>query len=73
MYKMDPFALFTAQAWIKYGVEAIVVVKYGGKIWLNQGHLQKKLNLSDISERTQYYSSEFRKMRNTRVWKLSTL
>ena len=59
MYKMDQFALFTAQAWIKYGVEAIVVVKYGGKIWLNQGHLQKKLDLSDIFERTQHYSNEF--------------
>ena len=61
MYQIDPFALFTAQAWIKYGVEAMVVVKYGGKLWLNQGNFQKKLDLSDISERTEYYSSEFLK------------
>ena len=42
---------------------------------MNQGHLQEKLDLSNISDRTQYYSDEFEKneMRNTRVWNLSTL
>ena len=72
MYKRDSFALFTAHAWRKNVVE---VIEYGGEIWMNQGHLQEKLDLSNISDRTQYYSDEFEKneMRNTRVWNLSTL
>ena len=37
MYKMDSFTLFTANAWRKNDVE---VTEYGGKIWINQGHLQ---------------------------------
>ena len=56
IYKIDPFALFIAQAWRKNGVEAI---EYCGKIWINQG----KLDPSNISDRTQYYSEEFKKMR----------
>ena len=38
MYKVNTFTLFTTKAWEKNGVEYIV---YGGKIWINQGHLQK--------------------------------
>ena len=34
-------------------------MKYG----INQGHLQEKLDLQNFSERTQYYSNEFEKMR----------
>ena len=34
MYKMSTFALFTAEAWGKNGVEFI---EYGGEIWINQG------------------------------------
>ena len=60
MYKMDSFALFTAQAWRKNGVEAI---EYDGDIWINLGHPQEKLDLSNISDRAQYYSDEFLKMR----------
>ena len=61
MYKIYPFASFTAQVWRKNGVEAI---EYGGEIWINQGHLQEKLDLSNISDRTQYYCDEFIKMRS---------
>ena len=38
MYKMNTFALFTAEAWKKNDVE---VIEYGGEIWINQKHLQK--------------------------------
>ena len=60
MYKMNKFALFTAQVQRKNGVDAI---KYSSEAWVNQGHLQEKLDLSNISDRTQYYSDEFEKMR----------
>ena len=57
---MDSFALFTAKGWRRNGTEAI---EHGGEVWINQGHLQKTLNLENISVRTQYYSDEFKKMR----------
>ena len=60
MYKIDSFASFTAHAWRKNVVE---VIEYSVEIWMNQGHLQEKLDLSNISDRTQYYSNEFKKMR----------
>ena len=60
MYKMNIFTLFTAKAWKKNGVEAM---EYDGEIWINQRHLQKKLDIANIADRTQYYSSEFKKMR----------
>ena len=56
MYKLDSCALFTAKAWGKNDVEAI---ECSAEIWINQGHLQEKLDLSNISDRTQYYSDEF--------------
>ena len=60
MYKMDSFALFTANPWRKNDVE---VIEYIGKIWINQGHLQEELHLANISDKTQYYSSKFYKIR----------
>ena len=57
MYKMsDPFALFTAEAWRKNDVE---LIENGGKIWINKGHLQEKLGIAKIADRTQYCSYEF--------------
>ena len=56
MYKMDTIALFTANAWRKKDAE---VIEYGGKIWINQGHIQEKLDIANIVDRTQYYSDEF--------------
>ena len=56
MYKMNTFALFTAKAWKKNGVEAI---EYGGERWINQGHYQENLDIANIADRTQYYSSKF--------------
>ena len=57
---MDSFGLFTANTWRKNDVE---VIQYGVKIWINQGHLQEKLGIANIADRTQYYSNEFKKMR----------
>ena len=37
--------------------------EHGGEIWINQGHLQEKLDIANISDRTQYSSSEFKKMK----------
>ena len=39
------------------------VIEFGGKIWINQKHLEKELDIANIADRTQYYSSEFKKMR----------
>ena len=58
MTKMDSFALFTANAWRKNGVE---VIEYGGEIWITGVHLLEKLDLSKISDRSQYYSKELKK------------
>ena len=60
IYKMNIFALFTAEAWRKNGVEA---TECSGEKWINQKHLQEKLDIVNISDRTQYYSLEFKKMR----------
>ena len=64
---MNTFALFTAEAWKKNDVE---VMEYGREIRIDQKHLEKKLDIANIADRTQYYSSEFKKngMRNTRKW-----
>ena len=56
MYKMNSFALVTANTWRKNDVE---VIEYGEKIWINQRHLQRKLGIANIADRTQYYSDEF--------------
>ena len=55
---MGTFALFIAKAWRKNGVKAI---EHGGETWINQGHLQEELDLSNISAKIQYYSDEFKK------------
>ena len=60
MYKINSFALFTANAWRKNEVE---VIEYGSEIWINQRHLQKKLGIANIGDWTQHYSDEFKKMR----------
>ena len=55
---MNTFALLTAEAWRKDDVEAM---ENAGEIWINQTHLQEKLHLANIADKTQYYSSEFKK------------
>ena len=52
--KMNIFALFSEEAWGKNDVE---VIEHGSEIWINQKHLEKKLDIENISDRTQYYSS----------------
>ena len=52
---MNTFALFTTNKREKNGVEAR---EYDSEIWINQGQLEKKLGLINISDRTQYHSSE---------------
>ena len=42
MYKMNKFAVFTAEAWDKNDVG---VVKYRGEIWINKKYLEKNLIL----------------------------
>ena len=60
MYKMNTFALFTPETWKKKKKKNDVeVIEYGGEIWINQKHLEKKLDIANIADRTQYYSSEF--------------
>ena len=61
MYKMDSFALFTAKPWRKKDVEN---TECGGKIWINQAHLQEKLGIANIADRTQHYFDKFSKMRS---------
>ena len=41
----------------KNDVEA---TEHGCEIWINQGILEKKLNFSNISDKTRYYSDEFK-------------
>ena len=57
---MIKFALFTAETWKKIDVE---VIEYGGEIWINQKHLDKNLNIANIADKTQYYSSVFKRVR----------
>ena len=48
----------------------VEVIEHGGEIWINQKYLEKKLDIANIADRTQYYSPEFKnnEMRNTRFW-----
>ena len=54
VYTMKTLALFTAEAWGKNDVE---VIEYGGETWISQKHLEKKLDIANIADRTQNYSS----------------
>ena len=44
------------------GKNGVEVIEYGGEIWINQGHLQKKLDIANIADRTKHYSSKLKKM-----------
>ena len=46
-----------------FSLQGHEVTEYGGKIWINQGHLQEKVDIGNIDDKTQYYSDEFKKMR----------
>ena len=39
----------------------VLKLQNGGKIWINQEHLQEKLNIANIADGTQYYSDEFKR------------
>ena len=41
----------------------VEIIEYAGQVWINQKNLEKKLSIANISDKTQYYSSEFKKMR----------
>ena len=58
MYKMDSFALFTANAWKENVVE---VIEYGSKICINQGHLQEKLVLEIFLTKLSIILTNFKK------------
>ena len=56
MYKMKSFSIKT---WSKIGVE---VIKYDGKKWINEKHLETALGYKNlVSNKTQYYSDKFKK------------
>ena len=57
---MDAFALFTTEAWKKMMLK---LVKNGSEMRINQKHLEKSLDIANIADRSQYYSSKFRKIR----------
>ena len=43
----------------KHGKNDAEVREYGGEIWINQKHLEKKLDILNIADRIQYNPSEF--------------
>ena len=47
----------------KHGKNDVEAIEYGSEIWINQKHFEKKLDVANIADRTQYCSSEFKKMR----------
>ena len=40
----------------------VEVIEYGGKIWINHRHFQEKLDIANIADTTQNYSSKLKKM-----------
>ena len=50
MYKMKQFSIKT---WSKIGVE---LIKYNGKQWINEKHLEIALSYKNLVNKTQYYS-----------------
>ena len=58
MYKIDPFALFTANAWRKKDVED---TECDGKIWINQTHLKKNLVLQMLLTELSITLTNFKK------------
>ena len=46
------------------GKKMTEVIEYGDEICINQKHLEKKLDIGNIADKAQYYSSEFKKMRS---------
>ena len=40
----------------------VEVTEYGGEIWINKKSQEKKLDIANTADRTQYYSSDFKKM-----------
>ena len=59
MYNMKSFSI---KIWDKNGVEAI---KYDGKKWINEKHLETALGYKNLtSNKTRYYSDEFKKRRS---------
>ena len=43
-------------------------IEYGGKVWINQGHVQEKLGIANIADRTQYYSDKCGKYQPCRMF-----
>ena len=54
----DSFALFTAEAWRKKDVE---LIENGGKIWINEGHLQEKLGIAKLLTELSIILTNFKK------------
>ena len=48
----------------KHGKKMMLkLVKNGSEMRINQKHLEKSLDIANIADRSQYYSSKFRKIR----------
>ena len=45
----------------------VEVIEYG-KVWINQGHVQEKLGIANIADRTQYYSDKCGKYQPCRMF-----
>ena len=58
MYKMKSFSI---KIWNNNGIEAI---KYDGKKWINEKHLETALGYKTlVGNKSQYYSDKFKKRR----------
>ena len=45
------------------GKNDVELIEYGGEILINQKRLETKIDIANIADGTQNYSSEFKKMR----------
>ena len=58
MYKNEYICSIHCRSMEKNDVE---VIEYGSEIQINQKHLEKIPDIANIADRTQHYSSEFKK------------
>ena len=60
LFCMHKMANISRKTWRKNGVEVIV---FNGKKWLNEKHVEKQLEHSNLAAVTNQYSSELKKQR----------
>ena len=47
----------------KHGKKWFQLIEYDGEILINQKYHEIKIDMANVADRSQYYSSEFKKMR----------